>query len=621
MASTGKWLAQCSSAGKQRYLGIYSKEEDAARAYDAAAVIFKGPDTPLNFPNDPPPKPLSPSTAAARATSSAQQQQQQQLQVNGKAESIGYYSDEETAARAYDEAAVRVKGNEAVLNMPHEHPIVGGHVHAGFPPRIPAHPRQHAQQLQRGQSGSQELDGEGQAHMRFASSQFRGVSWESRHAKWRVELHLGTGAQQQVRFVGYYDNEVEAAHMHDKAVLEAEGPQAVLNFPVPQAPEQGMPAFPPPTHMSVASFNNGYLAPVGQPGKPGYGRRDAPQSQTYQPYDRLATVADGGPSQAAPGAYVGVRWDQSAGRWRADLTYNNQEVLIGHFGSQLAAAQAYDETMHAVYGPNAPTNFPLASNEAAPMHAGSLERHQGPEGSSRNPQQAQNAAPHDVQGQREHAGSVWAKAEPAQRQPGAQGGRNQVPAQQQAGQPGTAARSYHGVKFDEASRQWLAHFWHEGQAIFIGAFDTAEIAGEAHDQVALAVHGPQARLPGPPAAPADAREAAAAPHQQDEHSPRAGKQLHAGPRPGSGQAQQGSRYLGVTWKPRIQRWRASVHHTDKAAFLGDFVDKRDAALAYDRAVLELDGPNAQTNFPYSQPGHTQRPANREPEPRAATTSK
>lgn len=51
---TEKWVAQLTVHGRQRHLGIFDAEEDAARAYDAAALELLGADTFLNFPNGAP---------------------------------------------------------------------------------------------------------------------------------------------------------------------------------------------------------------------------------------------------------------------------------------------------------------------------------------------------------------------------------------------------------------------------------------------------------------------------------------------------------------------------------------------------------------------------------------
>lgn len=46
---TQRWEASLWLSGKQMYLGGYVNEEDAARAYDLAALACKGPSVPTNF--------------------------------------------------------------------------------------------------------------------------------------------------------------------------------------------------------------------------------------------------------------------------------------------------------------------------------------------------------------------------------------------------------------------------------------------------------------------------------------------------------------------------------------------------------------------------------------------
>ena len=46
---TKRWEASCWVNKKQLYLGGFDQEQKAARAYDVAALLFKGPDTPTNY--------------------------------------------------------------------------------------------------------------------------------------------------------------------------------------------------------------------------------------------------------------------------------------------------------------------------------------------------------------------------------------------------------------------------------------------------------------------------------------------------------------------------------------------------------------------------------------------
>ena len=47
---TQRWEASLWLAGKQMYLGGFQDEDDAARAYDLAALACKGLNVPTNFP-------------------------------------------------------------------------------------------------------------------------------------------------------------------------------------------------------------------------------------------------------------------------------------------------------------------------------------------------------------------------------------------------------------------------------------------------------------------------------------------------------------------------------------------------------------------------------------------
>ncbi|KAJ4834732.1 hypothetical protein Tsubulata_007695 [Turnera subulata] len=61
MRKWGKWVAeirQPNSRGRI-WLGSYNTAEEAARAYDAAVYILRGPSATLNFPADPPAVPVS----------------------------------------------------------------------------------------------------------------------------------------------------------------------------------------------------------------------------------------------------------------------------------------------------------------------------------------------------------------------------------------------------------------------------------------------------------------------------------------------------------------------------------------------------------------------------------
>jgi len=58
-----------------------------------------------------------------------------------------------------------------------------------------------------------------------------------------------------------------------------------------------------------------------------------------------------------------------------------------------------------------------------------------------------------------------------------------------------------------------------------------------------------------------------------------------------------SRFIGVCFHKRHQRWYADIRHNGKKIWLGSFASEIDAARAHDKAVLEYHGEFARLNFP------------------------
>jgi len=61
-----------------------------------------------------------------------------------------------------------------------------------------------------------------------------------------------------------------------------------------------------------------------------------------------------------------------------------------------------------------------------------------------------------------------------------------------------------------------------------------------------------------------------------------------------------SQYRGVSFNSHSQKWKAVITVGRKQYFLGYFVQETEAARAYDKASLELRGPEAPTNFKYDK---------------------
>ena len=60
---------------------------------------------------------------------------------------------------------------------------------------------------------------------RRGSSRFKGVSWFARRGRWRVAFNW----ERETHFVGYFDDEIEAAKAYNSAILPLAGEFARLN--------------------------------------------------------------------------------------------------------------------------------------------------------------------------------------------------------------------------------------------------------------------------------------------------------------------------------------------------------------------------------------------------------
>lgn len=141
------------------------------------------------------------------------------------------------------------------------------------------------------------------------------------------------------------------------------------------------------------------------------------------------------------------------------------------------------------------------------------------------------------------------------------------------------ACEYFGVTLT-SDRRYRAQITIDGRTRGIALFDRAEDAARGYDRVAFGMYGASARLnfPDPPPKPASIAEI----------------KREQGGRPAEDKS---SRYRGVTWLPRKERYAAGIKVEKKRYALGNWIRERDAAVAYDRAALFFLGVKARLNFP------------------------
>jgi AP2 domain len=63
-------------------------------------------------------------------------------------------------------------------------------------------------------------------------------------------------------------------------------------------------------------------------------------------------------SRAGTSQYKGVLWEQSRGRWKAEIRASGKKRFIGRFDDEEEAARAYDRIAKVVHGRFAVLNFP-----------------------------------------------------------------------------------------------------------------------------------------------------------------------------------------------------------------------------------------------------------------------
>eukprot|EP00963_Diacronema_lutheri_P005679 scaffold436_cov336-Pavlova_lutheri.AAC.18 len=149
---------------------------------------------------------------------------------------------------------------------------------------------------------------------------------------------------------------------------------------------------------------------------------------------------------------------------------------------------------------------------------------------------------------------------------------------------------YRGVTKHRRSGRWEAHIWvkETGKQVYLGGYEHEEHAAEAYDVAAIKCKGSTVKTNFPMSKYTELMAFM--------ENITLEELVMAVRRQSQGFARGSSSYRGVTHHPN-GRWEARIGMPgSKHIYLGLYNDERDAACAYDRALVRLRGPVAATNF-------------------------
>jgi hypothetical protein len=457
---SSKWQALIYHTGKRHYLGTFDNEEEAARAYDRAASAHRGDKAVLNFPAEGQQGVDDEKRSKYRGVSWYKRDSKWKAQIRhtGKLHYLGYFDDEEEAARAYDRFASAHRGDKAALN---------------FPP-------------------------EGEQGMSVGmTSEYRGVSWVKSSSKWKAQIQL-TGKKHHL---GCFDDEEEAARAFDRAAREHHGDKTIPNFPAEGEEGEGI------GRTSRKKRSGKCQAPIRHTGKRrnlgNYGYSFDDDEETARTYDRAAKAHHF--SRVAPD-FVEEGVDEQRPQELAAAVPIRTHSWSGMYPSVVVAL-----------------GFRL---------------------------QASNVSIGLVKGMSVRGGG--------RSRGGEGGGANLIRGQ---------TSKYGGVSWYKSNSKWRAEIYHTGKGHSLGYFDDEEEAARAYDRAARAHRGDKATLNFP---------------AEGEKGVDNGKR---------------ATYRGVSWNKSNSKWRAKIRHTGKTHYLGTFDDEQEAARAYDRAARGHHGDKTTLNFP------------------------
>ena len=291
------WAATIRVDGKYERLGSWSSAEEAAVAYDRAVLMYRGEKAIRNFPK----RRSSPADAAQLR---AEAHQAYKARTSSKHHGVvltmggwtamlgkrflGTWPSEEQAAEACDRAMLFFGGATETLNLPSRR----------LAPASPADLRLEARRVRKVNSNSY-------------TSRYLGVSYNPANGSrpWQATLLSGRKRQN----LGHWEDEEDAARVHDRAACFYMPGKLPLNFPDKSNPPANA------ATLRAEAFREG----------------KARYSSSFR----------------------GVHYEEKSQCWIAAITHHRSNIWLGRFANERNAALAYDNKAMELRGMDARVNF------------------------------------------------------------------------------------------------------------------------------------------------------------------------------------------------------------------------------------------------------------------------